>query len=96
MLLENRPKSGQVGVPLKKMSRKKDFLFCVHFVGKPLKLENSRCCCADNVIAICLSACCTCSTLILCHSINHIIVFWRYRWFHPRILGRGGKEVAMK
>ena len=33
ILLEKCPTNGQVGAPLKKMSRKEDFLFCVHFVG---------------------------------------------------------------
>ena len=51
----------------------KDLLLCVHVVVKTLNLEISRCHLADQ------SVCRTCSTIILPHLTNQVIVFWRGR-----------------
>ena len=53
----------------------KDLLLCVHVVIETLKLEISHCHLADYIKEFYLSACRTCSTIILPHSINQII-FW--------------------
>ena len=54
-------------------------LLCVHVVVKTLNLEISRCHLADYVKEFYLSACHTCSTIILPHSTNcnQTSVFWR-------------------
>ena len=56
-------------------------LLCVHVVVKTLNLEISRCHLADYVKEFYLSACHTCSTIILPHSTNcnQTSVFWRRR-----------------
>ena len=55
----------------------KDLQLYVHVIVKTLNLEISRCYLADYVKECQYSACRTCGMIILPHSTNHVIVFWR-------------------
>ena len=87
LLLTGHAGNGLVQPPLKRISRLKDLLLCVHVVVKTLNLEIPRWHLTDYVKELFYSMCRTCSTIIFPHLTNEIIVFWRRHCCcrHPRL-----------
>ena len=77
LLLTGLAGNGLVQPPLKRISRLKDLLLCVHVVVQTLNLEIPRWHLTDYVKELFYSTCRTCSTIIFPHLTNQIIVFWR-------------------